>query len=40
VSERAYQQAVAYARDRVQSRDLAGSPGRWPSSTTRTCAAC
>ena len=27
VSERAYQQAVAYARDRVQSRDLAGSPG-------------
>ncbi|EJN02032.1 acyl-CoA dehydrogenase [Herbaspirillum sp. YR522] len=27
VSERAYQQAVAYAKDRVQSRDLAGSPG-------------
>jgi len=27
VAERAYQQAVAYARDRVQSRDLAGSPG-------------
>ncbi|MFJ3055525.1 acyl-CoA dehydrogenase [Herbaspirillum sp. NPDC087042] len=27
VSERAYQQAVAYARDRVQSRDLAGSSG-------------
>lgn len=25
VSERAYQQAVAYARERVQSRDLAGS---------------
>jgi butyryl-CoA dehydrogenase len=27
VAERAYQQAVAYARDRVQSRDLAGSAG-------------
>ncbi|WP_101049208.1 acyl-CoA dehydrogenase [Macromonas nakdongensis] len=27
VSDRAYQQAVAYAKDRVQSRDLAGSPG-------------
>ncbi len=27
VAERAYQQAVAYARDRKQSRDLAGSAG-------------
>jgi 3-(methylthio)propanoyl-CoA dehydrogenase len=27
VSERAYQKAVQYAKDRVQSRDLAGSPG-------------
>ena len=27
VAERAYQKAVEYARDRVQSRDLAGSPG-------------
>jgi len=27
VSERAYQLAAAYAKDRVQSRDLAGSPG-------------
>jgi alkylation response protein AidB-like acyl-CoA dehydrogenase len=27
VAERAYQKAVAYARDRVQSRDLAGSDG-------------
>ncbi|WP_058894786.1 acyl-CoA dehydrogenase [Herbaspirillum rubrisubalbicans] len=27
VSERSYQKAVAYARDRIQSRDLAGSPG-------------
>jgi len=27
VAERAYQQAVAYAKDRVQSRDLAGSTG-------------
>ena len=27
VAERAYQKAVGYARDRVQSRDLAGSPG-------------
>ena len=27
VAESAYQKAVAYARDRVQSRDLAGSPG-------------
>ena len=27
VSDRAYQQALAYAKDRVQSRDLAGSPG-------------
>lgn len=27
IAERAYQHAVAYARDRVQSRDLAGSPG-------------
>ncbi|WP_050465326.1 acyl-CoA dehydrogenase [Herbaspirillum autotrophicum] len=27
VAERAYQKAAAYARDRVQSRDLAGSPG-------------
>ncbi|HEX4460581.1 MAG TPA: acyl-CoA dehydrogenase [Polyangia bacterium] len=26
VAERAYQQAAAYAKDRVQSRDLAGSP--------------
>jgi alkylation response protein AidB-like acyl-CoA dehydrogenase len=27
VAERAYQKAVQYARDRIQSRDLAGSPG-------------
>ncbi len=27
ISERAYQKAVSYARDRVQSRDLAGSAG-------------
>ncbi len=27
VADRAYQKAVGYARDRVQSRDLAGSPG-------------
>ena len=27
VAETAYQKAVAYARDRMQSRDLAGSPG-------------
>ncbi len=27
VADRAYQKAVAYARDRVQSRDVAGSPG-------------
>ncbi|HEY8609115.1 MAG TPA: acyl-CoA dehydrogenase [Noviherbaspirillum sp.] len=27
IAERAYQQAVAYARDRLQSRDLAGSSG-------------
>ena len=27
VSERAYQQALAFAKERVQSRDLAGSPG-------------
>jgi len=27
VSERAYQKAVSYAKDRIQSRDLAGSPG-------------
>ena len=27
IAETAYQKAVAYARDRVQSRDLAGSPG-------------
>ena len=27
VADRAYQKAVAYAKDRVQSRDLAGSPG-------------
>jgi 3-(methylthio)propanoyl-CoA dehydrogenase len=27
IAERAYQQAVAYARDRVQSRDVAGSSG-------------
>ncbi len=27
VAERAYQQAVQYAKDRIQSRDLAGSPG-------------
>jgi alkylation response protein AidB-like acyl-CoA dehydrogenase len=27
VAEAAYQKAVGYARDRVQSRDLAGSPG-------------
>ncbi len=26
VSDRAYQQALAYAKDRVQSRDMAGSP--------------
>jgi butyryl-CoA dehydrogenase len=27
VAERAYQKAVQYAKDRIQSRDLAGSPG-------------
>jgi len=27
LAERAYQQAVTFAKDRVQSRDLAGSPG-------------
>ena len=27
VSERAYQKAVSYAKERVQSRDVAGSPG-------------
>jgi len=27
VAERAYQQAVTFAKDRVQSKDLAGSPG-------------
>ena len=27
VSDRAYQQALAFAKDRLQSRDLAGSPG-------------
>ncbi len=27
VAERAYQKAVSYAKERVQSRDLAGSPG-------------
>ena len=27
IAERAYQKAVGYAKDRVQSRDLAGSPG-------------
>jgi butyryl-CoA dehydrogenase len=27
LADRAYQQAVAFARDRVQSRDVAGSPG-------------
>ena len=27
IADRAYQKAVAYARDRVQSRDVAGSPG-------------
>ena len=27
LAERAYQQAVAFAKDRVQSRDLGGSPG-------------
>ncbi|MGZ8294182.1 MAG: acyl-CoA dehydrogenase [Telluria sp.] len=27
VADRAYQQAAAFAKDRVQSRDLAGSPG-------------
>ena len=30
VAERAYQKAVQYAKDRVQSRDLAGSPGPVP----------
>ncbi|MFO1301296.1 MAG: acyl-CoA dehydrogenase [Burkholderiaceae bacterium] len=30
VAERAYQQAVAYARDRLQSRDVAGSSGAVP----------
>ena len=27
ISDRAYQQALAFAKDRLQSRDLAGSPG-------------
>ncbi len=42
VAERAYQRAVQYARDRVQSRPVDGSvPGAAPpSSTTRMCAAC
>jgi alkylation response protein AidB-like acyl-CoA dehydrogenase len=30
VADRAYQKAVAYARDREQSRDVAGSPGAVP----------
>ena len=30
VAERAYQQALAYAKERVQSRDVAGSPGAVP----------
>ncbi|MCO5108366.1 MAG: acyl-CoA dehydrogenase [Burkholderiaceae bacterium] len=30
VAERAYQQAVAYAKDRLQSRDVAGSSGAVP----------
>jgi alkylation response protein AidB-like acyl-CoA dehydrogenase len=41
VAERAYQKAVAYAKERVQSRPVDGSTrARPPSSTTPTCAAC
>jgi alkylation response protein AidB-like acyl-CoA dehydrogenase len=41
IAERAYQKAVQYARDRVQSRPVDGSvAASAPSSTTRTCAAC
>ena len=41
ISERAYQQACGYAKDRLQSREL-GSPTRirQRSSATRTFAAC
>ena len=41
ISERAYQQALAYAKDRVQGKpmgDSSGRPGRF--CTTRTCVAC
>ena len=42
LAERAYQKAVQYARDRVQSRPVDGSvdAARAPSSTTPMCAAC
>jgi alkylation response protein AidB-like acyl-CoA dehydrogenase len=42
--ERSYQNAVEYARDRLQSRSPSGAQARtpWPtrSSSTRTCGAC
>jgi alkylation response protein AidB-like acyl-CoA dehydrogenase len=34
VAERAYQKAVGYARDRVQSRPCGGSPAPVPPSST------
>ena len=42
IAERAYQQAVAFARERVQSRPVDGSTARQRrrSSTTPTCGAC
>jgi alkylation response protein AidB-like acyl-CoA dehydrogenase len=41
VAERAYQHAVAYAKERVQSRPVDGSARPAPpSSTTPMCAAC
>jgi alkylation response protein AidB-like acyl-CoA dehydrogenase len=40
IAERAYQQALQYARDRVQGTRPATAPARCRSSATRTSAAC
>lgn len=44
LSERAYQNALRYSRERLQSRALSGPNSRTSrptrSSCTRTCAAC
>jgi len=40
LSERAYQKASAYAKERIQGRAIEGSSGSVPSFAIRMCGAC